>query len=327
MRTADAAISICLWNSMPTLVRTLVVSVFLFFSSPAFANSYRTIADHVQAILSEDGKKDGFLDAKLALDRIIDPSIDANKIIIQIDLMAAEARAKIGSNPGSVDILKAVQKVIYEPGTGNQYRPFAYDLKDPLGLDVRNKLLSTYFEKRLGNCVSMPILQLVLADRMGVNVRLSTAPLHMFVRYTDKRGNALNIESTSGGHPARTSWYRQNFQITDKATKNGIYMRTLTRRETVAHMATTVMEWLMIEGRFQDAIDVADVILEHFPKDVHTILKRGHAHGEILKRDFLSKYPLASSVPSSLQPRYQYLATQNAEAFKKAEAWGWAAPQ
>ncbi|MEP2987369.1 MAG: transglutaminase family protein [Parasphingorhabdus sp.] len=312
---------------MLKLAKTLLVSISLFSASQVLPNSNGTVADQVHAVLTQDEKKDDLLSAKLAFDQIIDPSIDPKNTKFQIDLMVADVRTRLGQRYGSIDILKAVQKVIYEPGKGNQNRPFAYDLKDPLGLDVRNKLLSTYFEKRLGNCVSMPILQLILADRMGVNVRLSTAPLHMFVRYTDKRGNALNIEATSGGHPARASWYRQNFQITDKAIENGIYMRTLTKRETVAHMATTVMEWLMIEGRYQEAIDVADVILEHFPKDVYTVLKRGHAHGEILKRDFLNKYPLASAVPVSLQPRYQYLAKQNEEAFKKAEAWGWQAPK
>lgn len=284
-------------------------------------------SDAVREVLSVRDNQLDYADAKLTFDKVIAPTIDEKRLRSQINLMVAQVRASAGPSPGSIDILKAVQKAIYEPGKGNQGRPFGYDLKDPIGLEVRNKLLSTYFEKRLGNCVSMPILQLILADRMGVNVHLSTAPLHMFVRYTDNQGNALNIESTSGGHPARTSWYRQNFHITDNAIKNGIYLRTLTKRETVAHMATTVMEWLMIEGRFQEAIDVTDVILEHFPEDVYAVLKRGHAHGEILKRDFLSKYPLANSVPVSLQPRYQYLAKQNSEAFKKAEAWGWMAPQ
>ncbi len=277
----------------------------------------------VRAILVGQDNNPDYATAKLAFDQIIDPSIDAKKATAQINLMAAEVRSMVGRTPGSIDVLKAVQRVLYKPGRGNEYRPFSYDLDDPLGLDVRNKLLSTYLEKRLGNCVSMPILHLIVADRLGVNVRLSTAPLHMFVRYTDKRGNNLNIEPTSGGHPARSDWYRQNFRISDKAIENGIYLRTLTKRETVAHMATTVLEWLMIERRYQEAIDVADVILEHFPKDVHTILKKGEAYNQIFKAEFLDRYPLTASVPKSLLPRYHQLASENARAFAKAEALGW----
>ncbi len=103
---------------------------------------------------------------------------------------------------------------------------FAYDQQDPLGLVLKNRLVSTYVQTRKGNCVSMPILFLIVADRMGLNVHLSTAPLHLFVRYTDAQGVDRNLEATSGGHEARTDWYRQNLPMTDKAIASGIYMRT-----------------------------------------------------------------------------------------------------
>lgn len=82
----------------------------------------------------------------------------------------------------------------------------------------------------------------------------------------------------------------------------------------------------MIEGRFGEAIEVADVILKYFPKDVYTILKRGHAHGDLLKTEFLSKYPVAATIPRSLRPRYHLLASENAKAFDKAEKLGWLPP-
>ena len=50
--------------------------------------------------------------------------------------------------------------------------------------------------------------------------------------------------------------------MTDRALESGPYMRTLTRREAVALMAVTVMEWALVNGRNQDAIEIADAILE-----------------------------------------------------------------
>jgi hypothetical protein len=135
--------------------------------------------------------------------------------------------------------LSALRRVIYESGAWNGGRPFAYDHADPLGQNVRNKLIATYLATRRGNCVSMPVLVLIVGERMGLNLALSTAPLHIFLRHTEESGREINLEATSGAHPARTLWYRQNLPMTDRAIESGLYMRTLSRWEAVAHMAST----------------------------------------------------------------------------------------
>ena len=71
-------------------------------------------------------------------------------------------------------------------------RPFTYDLKDPLGQQVRSKMLSTYVRTRKGNCVSMPVLFLIVADRLGLKVRLAAAPLNPRDGYAlVKKGTAM----------------------------------------------------------------------------------------------------------------------------------------
>ena len=96
----------------------------------------------------------------------------------------------------------------------------------------------------------MPILFLIIADRLGLNVGLCSAPEHMFVRYTDQSGRVLNIEATSGGHPARDSFIRENFPMSDRSIESGLYMRTLTKRESIAMMASTLIEHLAEQGRY-----------------------------------------------------------------------------
>src|SRR6185295_18483907 len=108
-------------------------------------------------------------------------------------------------------------RAIYEVGAWNYGRAFGYDHADPFGRILANRLLFTYLRTRQGNCISMPTLFLIVADRMGLNVHLATAPLHMFVRYTDPQGADHNLETTSGGHEARDALYRQNFPMTDRA--------------------------------------------------------------------------------------------------------------
>jgi regulator of sirC expression with transglutaminase-like and TPR domain len=228
-----------------------------------------------------------------------------------------------GPNPTDAYKLAAVRKAIYATGAWNYDRPFTYDLADPFGQQVRSKMLSTYILTREGNCVSMPVLFLIVADRMGLKVRLAAAPLHLFVRYTDPGGVDHNLEATSGGNESPADAYRRNMPMSDRAIRSGLYMRTLTKRETVAQMAASVLDYLMAERRYQEAADVADAMLAVNPRDAYALVKKGSAVGEMMKAEFHDKYPDPALIPPALRPRYATLSAANEKAFRKAESLGW----
>jgi regulator of sirC expression with transglutaminase-like and TPR domain len=269
------------------------------------------------------GKKPGLSRRSTAFDRAIDKGSDTSAARATVARLVDAARQMAGPNPNDRYKLAAVRKAIYGTGAWNYNRPFTYDLKDPLGRQVRSKMLSTYVQTRKGNCVSMPVLFMIVADRMGLKVRLAAAPLHLFVRYTDPAGVDHNLEATSGGHEARAEWYRTNLPMTDRAIQSGIYMRTLSKRETIAQMAASVLDFLMAERRYQEASDVADAILAASPRDAYVMVKKGTAMGEIMKAEFHDKYPDPALIPPALRPRYAVLAAANEKAFRDAEALGW----
>jgi len=158
------------------------------------------VSSQVRELPTVPDRQLDYTSAKLAFDRLIDPAVDEAAIRRELDNLAAQARAIAGPHATDEAKLNAVRRVIYRTGTWNGQNPFSYDLADPLGLNVNNKLLSTYLRTRRGNCVSMPTLFLILADRLGLNVSFATAPLHMFIRYTDPQGRAFDIETTSGAN-------------------------------------------------------------------------------------------------------------------------------
>jgi hypothetical protein len=71
----------------------------------------------------------------------------------------------------------------------------------------------------------MPILFLIIADRL--DVALVCAPNHIFVRYAAPDGHVFNLETTSGAHPARLDWFRQEMPMSDRALSSGLYMRSI----------------------------------------------------------------------------------------------------
>ena len=266
--------------------------------------------------------------AKLTFDQMIDPSIDVDAELVQIDAMAGTVREMAGSNATDLQTAQALQKFIYESGEWNGFRPYQYDFDDPLGTKLSNKLLHNYIDSGKGNCITMPFLYIVLGDRLGLNVTASTAPLHVFVKFTDRdTGQLYNLETTSGANPTRDDWYRQKMPMTDQAIANRVYMATLTRKETVAVMADIVMEGFLAQGRQKDAIMVADAILEAYPTHVYATLKKGAATYRLLRVNFLDKYPEGPhTIPVEDRPAFEYLSRMNLQAFSQAEALGWREP-
>lgn len=263
----------------------------------------------------------GFAGAKIALDQIIDPASNGPDVHRQIDELTAQARAMLGANPTDFDRLNAVRRVLYKAGPWNGNRPFLYNHADPYGKDIKTKLLANYLQTRLGNCVTMPALFLIIADRLGLNVSFALAPLHVFIRYTLTNGGHIDFETTDFGNPVSPSFYREKLAISDRAVQSGLYLRALTRQEVIAEMATTVMDWELAQNHSQKAIEIAGAILQRFPLDGYTMVKRASAYGQQIEAECQGKN--GATMSDAQRRRCDILVSQNADDFQNAEALGW----
>ncbi len=170
----------------------------------------------LRAILRTPDDRIDLAQAKLVIDRLIDPEVDASATLRQVDILAANIKARFPDGAGSETKLSLLVTSLSEPGPWNDYRPFSYDLNDPFGKNIRNKLLSTYLANRRGNCVSMPILLVILAQKVGLNMTLAMAPEHVLAKLRNDDGQWINIEATSFGTKRDVS-YQQELNISPKA--------------------------------------------------------------------------------------------------------------
>lgn len=284
-------------------------------------------AKQIKEILQQPDKDIDLAKIKLTIDKMIDPAIDIEANLKRIDRIVAKIRALLGSKPTSQAKMLAIKKYLYEPGEWNDFQAYRYDFDDPLGTKISNKLLPNYLDSKKGNCVSMPFLFIILGQRMGINVTAAEAPLHIFVKYTDDTtGRTVNLETTSGANPARDEWYRQGMPMTDEALANGVYLRPLTKKETVVVIATVLAENYSQKQEFEKAIAISDVSLEYYSKNINAMLRKGIASFRILKRDFLQKYPTPRDIPVNQRAYFEYLSNSNHFWFAKAEALGWREP-
>ena len=296
----------------------------LLLIAPAAANPLvldrATLAEKIE-LLFAPGRD--LADVKLADDALANPATDVVAGRNAIDDLASALQQMAAGSLTSLEKLTVLRRFVYESGPWNDNRPFAYDLVDPLGKNPVNRYMTKYIYSRLGNCVTMPQLFMILGQRIGLDMTLSLAPLHSFVKFTDDEGRQWNLEATSGAGFTRDLWYRKNLPMTDKAVSSGIYLRALSREETVAAMASTLVSEFLNNDRPEDAIAVSQVILRHYPGFAMVKVQMGSAYSLILNRDIISRYQRESDMPPEIRAYADGLYYQNLSAIAQAEALGW----
>ena len=161
----------------------------------------------IRAILDKPDDQIDLTETTLVIDRMIDPSIDITANLQRLDSMVKEIKATLPMMASSSARVEALRRYLYVAGSWNANQPFRYDFDDPFGQDVRNKLLPTYLVSRKGNCVSMPLLFILMGQKLGLDVTASRAPAHVFIKYRNEAGQVTNLEATSGALPKQDSSY------------------------------------------------------------------------------------------------------------------------
>ncbi|MDD7973645.1 transglutaminase family protein [Roseinatronobacter alkalisoli] len=306
------------------MIRIFVSLVFALWSATA---AFADIRTDVRDLFASDLETLDFARVKTEVDRMIDPSIDVDAQLAQIDQMVTTIETMLPPDADSWAKVETIRRYIYQPGPWNDGNAFSYDHDDPYGLDVRNKLLSDYIQDRRGNCITMPFLFIILGQRLGLDVVPAMAPLHVFVKFTDDAGKTWNLEATSGAGAARDQHYRDLLPITDEAIANGVFLAPLSNEQSIAVIAAVVVEELIAQDRYHDAMAVADILIEHYPMFAYIMVKKATASYHLLRTEFHEKYPTAQDVPEDQRPYLAYLQRVNQSMFDRAEFLGWRALQ
>jgi len=280
----------------------------------------------LRTLLSQKEADIDLAQAKLIIDKMIDPDIDIPTQLARLNEMTTALREMVPLIAADHAKLDALRRFIYTPGPWNQHRAFSYDLTDPFGHILRNELLSTYLETREGNCVSMPVLFVVLGQRIGLDLSLATAPEHLFVKYRDASGALFNLETTSGAGVARDVWIRKQMPMTDEAIRKGIYMRPLNKREAVVAMAGVLLTRYRIEGLNDKRIELAKLLHEAAPRNIRSILSLRDALVYKRNTEFVARYPTPNDIPFSKRRQFLELERQAVYWERKARSLGWKAP-
>lgn len=213
---------------------------FLFLSNAATAQ-IRYTGQTIQDILNQPENEIDLGLAVLVLAKEAYPSLNVNRFLDILDYQARQIDYLLQGVEDSEARIGMMNTYLYKPGWWNDSLTFTYDINDLEAKAKENQFLNGLISTRRGSCVTLPMLWMVLADRLGWPVHAVLSTKHYILRYEDDRLEQKNIDATIWGSYASDEQYRIDGRIPDHAIENGVFLRSLTRKEYLAALLVNQM--------------------------------------------------------------------------------------
>jgi len=177
------------------------------------------------------------------------PNLNIEFFDYALNYMAGAIESLNRDNPDPESRIALLNHYLFVPGNWNDSITFIFDFEDMQGRKIENRYLNGLIATKKGNCVTIPMLYLALADRLGWPIYPVRAPQHFFCRYIiDPDSNKYyDIETTSKGMILDDWLYVDEMKITKDGLKNGCYLRTLTKKEYLASMVYNHVQFYWTE--------------------------------------------------------------------------------
>lgn len=225
MRIVITAMAFVLSISTSLAQDSELVTLFNFVQNMPLKMATSKAADQFVAALKDNVD---IAEAALLLENEANPDINIKKYLNQLDEMVKDVQARIGNNNNPRHRINTLRVYLFS------VFGMSYDFSDPYAQKRSNKTLSGILDTKKGTCSTMPLLFLVLAQKLGWPVYPVLLPNHFFVRYIIPPSGKYNLEVTSDGDIFHDDdYYIKNkfFNITQRGINSGSYLRTLTNKE------------------------------------------------------------------------------------------------
>lgn len=182
--------------------------------------------------------------------------------------------------------------------------PYEYDFADFMGKEDWSKMfVIKLLTSSSGQCHSMPLLYLILAEEFGVDAHLAFSPNHSYMMFQDEKGDWFNLELTSGQYISNNSIVESGY-VSTKAIENGIYMRPLSKKETIAQCLADLAHGYIYKYGYDNFVkEMLYTVLEHDKTSISANMTLANYYTAQL--DYVAaqlNYPSKESLSRDLQP-------------------------
>lgn len=208
-------------------------------------------------------------------------------------------------------------------GFKQKHFPLKYDFNDYWGQKDWSKMFVTKLLRTgTGQCHSMPLLYLTLAEEIGAEAFLSTSPNHSYIKFQDENEKWYNLELTNGMFTV-SSFILNNGFIRAEAIQNKIYMQNLSKKELLSQFYVDLASGYLHKFGYDDFVEkVANKAIELDPNSINANMVKSNYNTEHLKyvvkilgidprnqesREKILNYPEAVEILREMHKQYKVI--------------------
>jgi len=215
----------------------------------------------------EDERVD-ILRAALTFSRIDKPALDIERYARRVDELAARVAAKIEDPDDPVQIIAALNDVLFREEV---FRGNTVDYYSP-----RNSFLHHVLDRRLGIPISLALVYMEVARRVGFQLFGVGMPGHFLLKHYDVDGHAILIDAFERGSIVTEDDCRQKLDsiYSGQVALQPEFLLPVTRRQMLTRMLNNLRSIYLSQRDFRRAVQVVDLILVIYPRSPEDMKQR-----------------------------------------------------
>ena len=215
----------------------------------------------------EDERVD-LLRAALTFARMEDPALDMEHYAHRVDQLSARVAAKIQDLDDSAQIIAALNEVLFQE---EMFRGNSVDYYSP-----RNSFLHDVLDRRLGIPITLALVYMEVARRVGFQLFGVGMPGHFLLRHYDVDGRAILIDAFERGSIVTEDDCRQKLDTiySGQVALQPEFLLPVTRRQMLTRMLNNLRSIYLSQRDFRHAVQVVDLILVIYPRSPEDMKQR-----------------------------------------------------
>ena len=231
----------------------------------------------LRVFLSIQEKNIDIAEVALNLAKEFRPDLNVKKYLSVINKMVSQVKPAMKKNLDPKSKIQILNDYFY-----NKFK-FSYDLDDPMLQKERNRFLTGLIDSKKGSCITLPLLYIVLAQRLDLSIYPVLAPSHTFVRYVGK--DPINIEATAKGIRLSDRKYTKDFLIPSQSVSSGAYMKKLTYKEYLSELIMiNAVEHFFKGNKIQAGLKYIDIAIKLRPSTPELYRAKGKMNFTLYKK-------------------------------------------
>lgn len=206
--------------------------------------------------------------ASLTIARTEYPDLDIEKYVVRVDELARRVGARVPESGDAAQTIAALNQVLFQE---EEFRGNIENYYDP-----RNSFLNDVLDRKLGIPISLAVLYMEVARRIGFPLFGVGMPGHFLLKHYDLEGRQVLIDCFDKGHILSDSDCQQRLDeiYSGQLPLQPDFLLAVSRRQILTRILNNLKTVYLSTRSFKKALPLIDLVLVIYPRSPEDVKQR-----------------------------------------------------